>query len=397
MYKLNNIIMTDSIKEIEENNFFIDDCDCDIIILSKKNQIELFNICNNNPIYKITKYNLSNSDYLNSIINYKYIDKMIENQLSLNFSYKCSLFKDGKNILFLKDYITLGNILPVKNITTDIISNYILHKDSFVYTKELCINLQNCKMVVKLNNFICFDKFDWDRNIELFIFNDEDPSFKKMCIMLKEKNDIILFLKNYINSNNPNLSNFLDIINQHFTLLKDYQNDINLVDSFMKQLEYEIIIANKQLSLKIGNKKLEKIKNNIKKYFLPIKQNKDIKVYLNNFEMPDYDTKYKLIRCVDNNGIEIEDYDDIEIVKEAIAYIDFVNGYSIIDIYNGKVLNYKYKTIYNDINSIILESDYYNYRNKRKYFSKSNGIWIKANKNNIKEMLERYEILQTMN
>ena len=204
---------------------------------------------------------------------------------------------------------------------------------------------------------------------EYFIFNKE----KQICFHLNGKlnTDKLIGLLEQLdcNKNSSNFDKFKEtykIVNYD---IEDYLND----DSILEEIKnfYSII---------------PELSDKIDKFFKPIYQNKDFKSYLNT-RYNHYDKDNECINIILNKK-------NVEINKRIAKTIKiYLLRDTIINPYTGELLSDNHEKIYEDAEHIIIESKNWNINH---YYKKYNNIFIRANKEEKKEIKDLKKTIDTL-
>lgn len=375
---INNVLLTD--KFSYEYETFSNKKD-KIIFESNEDSNYIIEVNEREPFVQYTKYELRHTKYLE------------ESSLNLSKQDKTIRFISGDNILNIDDYYKMHNDFFINEITFENTSisnlvnkkNYIGNDFSYNMNNSLisyCCNsfiqLEKYKMIVNLSNHVSFNYRSWNKVENVYIFNDEVA----FLVIVKMK-DLVQFLNNYIHTN-LHLEQFInnDIIQHNKTLGEYYVNN-----SFDELLLY--------LQTKLKDD-FNIIKDKIKIYSMPIRQNEFLDIYIDDF----FDSSYKLKTFIKNKSVDddtLKHNEDL-LKRESCSIMKYEKGSSLINIYTGELLSSSHKLQYMDNSGIILKLDKNNIYNERRFFIKSeNNIWIEAYKNECKEIYDRFLVTQQLN
>lgn len=371
---LNNVYLTD-INDI---------CNENINFNNNKDKIIFNSIEDSNIIYKV-------DDFLFPVIKYKKYKLESKTTLThdadliLNPAGVINVLKDGENILKLKnvDYFNLNSrTLDAFDLEYDkIYYNIIYSTNTFKYCYKIKIKLHNCDLYMNISNILSLIGYNWHKTINLYILKNNIA----IEFSLLKLDDLIDFVKKYC-INNKELEQFLKYLNFY-----NFNYDNYTINDFINDLK--VNINNHEKPLKIGTKKMNKIETGLLRYFSPIIKDDLANVYLKYYGGLSYSNVFYTEYLKDN--LSDEEIEKCEIlVRESKSIIQYLNNYSKIDIYTGKILDDDYEQLYIDNSGLIVKNKRSIYNSY--YYIKINNIWVSALHDEINEISNRYSLIKSL-
>lgn len=370
---MKSYVTNEDICTVRKKNYYLNEKDHEQIIVNNDDNTYLVTIKNKDYkyIYDIKEYILNDS--------YMYLE--------LNFNN--SFYRDDNNILYFDKYYEayLENFKTIDKICKQIEKDFVFasKEKTFVLIYNLDVQLNSAIVSINIQITISIDSFNWKNDITLTLFNS-NKSF-----VITGKSNIIQFLSKYVNENNPNLNNFINILKLFSFPLSEIQDNEYLKAEIIDRILNDITEIKSIKKLRIGKKKLEKIHSALLSYFNPLVISENEKVYIKqyNFRKPIMDNIIRLVR----DGKEIPIEGNNKNCRIAFAKVCFLNNFSSLNPYNGEIIDMHFEIIYRDNDYIIIENKY---ECSLQYYVNLNNVWIMAIENELKDIKERYNVLKLL-
>ena len=378
--KIKNTIMVESLESIDFSNISIGD---QIIIVNDNDGDSLNDLLgkdiNDYNIFVVDRIISNFINLFKSDINYHheiFNDYRNINSTCYNSYYDLLLINNKPLNVRINDYKKIPEFEKMKiffNIKNNEKSFYenIIQPDLNMFTFHFhCKISDDTYLYINCENTI--KDYYWTFNKDVYVC---DLKTELICEIYNfDKNKLIDLLEQLdCNKNSSDFNKFKKMIKIIDYDIKDYLKDnstLKEITDFYSDVNF--------LS-----------KHDIEKFFLPIYQNKDFKGYLDSRYTCFYSLNMIRYTCSNNN--------DIEIYKKITLEIrDFLLRYNNVHInpYTGEIINEDYEKVYEDAEHLMIqniESPFAKY-----FFHKHDNIFISASQEEINEILELKETIDTL-